>query len=342
MLQIQQAIAYLAESADSRLAHELLRQVAGEILTGKASSPQISAFLLGMAMQGETSDEINVFVESMLEHCKQFPDVAGLDVVADVVGTGGDGHNTFNISTTAALLCAAAGVTVAKHGNRSASSKCGSADVLAELGFNLEQTPEAGAAQLKKYNFCFLYARAYHSSMRHAAEARQALKIRTLFNYCGPLSNPARPTVQLVGVSREELVEPMIQTLKLMGLRRALVVHGLDGMDEISLCQDTMGALLDGDGTISHWSFSPRDVGYKPVEMADLVGGDASDNAKLTWNILEGAEGPMANAVHLNAGAVIWLSGAEATFQQGVARARAVQESGQGAALLSNLLKVQG
>lgn len=334
---IQQAIANLAESAEDRLANELLRNIANEILSGKATSSQISAFLLGMAMQGETADEINSFVEVMLEHCKQFPDIDQLKTVVDIVGTGGDGHNTFNISTTAALVVAAAGVHVAKHGNRSASSKCGSADVLAELGFDLEQTPEKGAEQLLKHHFCFLYARAYHASMRHAAEARQALKIRTLFNYCGPLSNPARPTVQLVGVSREELIQPMIQTLKKMGLRRALVVSGLDGMDEISLCQDTVGVLLDKDGTMSHWAFSPRDVGYKPVEMAQLVGGDATENARLTREILSGAKNAKANAVHLNAGAAIWLAGAEPTFQQGVAKARSIQESGKAAELLEQL-----
>ncbi len=337
---IQEAISRLAASAEDRLANELLTQVADEILSGKASSPQISAFLLGIAMQGETADEINAFVESMLTHAKQFPDLDDLETIVDVVGTGGDGHNTFNISTTAALIAAAAGVPVAKHGNRSASSKCGSADVLAELGFDLEQSPELGAKQLREHHFCFLYARAYHASMRHAAEARQALKIRTLFNYCGPLSNPVRPSVQLVGVAKEELIQPMVQTLKRMGLRRALVVCGLDGMDEISLCQDTVGVLLDQDGSLSHWSFSPRDVGYKPCEMADLVGGDATENAALTKEVLGGAKGAKANAVHLNAGAVLWLAGAEATFQQGVAKARAIQESGTALELLNTLTKV--
>jgi anthranilate phosphoribosyltransferase len=338
MIGVQEALSLLAESPEDRLSGELLHRVASEILDGKASSPQIAAFLQGMAMQGETAHEINAFVEVMLEHCRPFPDVPELTTLVDVVGTGGDGHHTFNISTTAALLVAAAGVPVAKHGNRSASSKCGSADVLAELGFDLEQSPEAAAAQLKEKGFCFLFARSYHASMRHAAEARQALRIRTLFNYCGPLSNPARPSVQLVGVSRQELVNPMVETLKLMGLRRALVVHGLDGMDEISLVQDSMGAFLDADGSIHSWHFSPRDAGYRPVEMADLVGGDSKDNAEITREILGGCKSPKSDAVHLNAGAVLWLAGVESTLQQGVAHARALQESGKALAYMDSLL----
>jgi len=196
----------IIEQPNRRLGRRALRDAADEILEGKATAPQIAAFLTALRVVGETGNEIQTFVEAMLDRATPFPRPDDDLPILDTCGTGGDGRHTFNISTGAALVAAAAGVRVAKHGNRSASSRCGSADVLEAVGYDIERTPERSAADLKTHGFCFLFARAYHGSMKHAAPARQELKFRTLFNLCGPLSNPARPTHQLVGVSSSDLI----------------------------------------------------------------------------------------------------------------------------------------
>jgi anthranilate phosphoribosyltransferase len=298
----------------------------------------VAAFLTALRMVGETSTEIEAFVEVMLDNAVPFPREGIEGPIVDTCGTGGDGHNTFNISTTAALIAAAAGVKVAKHGNRSASSQCGSADVFEELGLPIELSPEESAAQLKEKNFCFLFARQYHASMRHAVEARVALKLRTLFNLCGPLSNPARPTHQVVGVASRDLVEPVAGALRMMGSRGALVVHGADGMDEISLSQVTSGLHLDSRGVLTPWMFSPSDLRLKAVEMAEVVGGDAKQNAAFMREVISGKRGPHADVANLNAGAALWISGVERDFAQGFAHARAIQESGKAATLLEELV----
>lgn len=341
MTAINKALQSLTENPDQRLERSDLIHVADEILGGEVSPPALSAFLMGLRMQGETGNEVEPFVSSMLHHATSFPPHESDEPVIDTCGTGGDGRHTFNISTTAAFIVAAAGIKVAKHGNRSASSKCGSADVLAELGLDLEQTPEAAANQLKELNFCFLYARSYHKAMRFAAEARQAMKVRTLFNLCGPLSNPALPTHQLVGVASQNLVQPMVDTLKRLGRQRALVVHGADGLDEISTVQDTYGQLLEANGSIHNWELSPRDLDLKPVEMSELVGGDAEENKEITLQILKGQKGAKADVTNLNAAAAIWLARGEDSFEQSFARARSIQESGAAFDLLNQILKAQ-
>lgn len=331
------AIRSLVEQPNRRLGRRALREAACEILDGKATTAQIAAFLTALRVVGETGGEIQAFVEAMLDHATPFPRPTDGLPILDTCGTGGDGRHTFNISTAAALIVAASGIRVAKHGNRSASSKCGSADVLEALGYNIERTPEQSAADLANRNFCFLFARSYHASMRHAAAARQELKLRTLFNLCGPLSNPARPTHQLVGVSSADLVEPVAQALRMMGVEGALVVHGADGMDEISLSQTTEGLRVLPGGRIEHWMVSPLDFGLKPVEMADLVGGDPAENARILKAVLEGEQGPRADAAVLNAAAAIWIAGGEKDIRQAFGRARDVQRSGAAARLLAEL-----
>ncbi|MCB2153843.1 anthranilate phosphoribosyltransferase [bacterium] len=337
MSKIHQALQSLTSFPNRRLNRQFLIDVAEEILKGEASTGAIAGFLTALRMAGETGKEIEAFVGVMLENAKPFPTIGGDTPIVDTCGTGGDHHNTFNISTTAALLLAASGIRVAKHGNRSASSKCGSADVLEELGIPIEVEPEESVRSLEENNFCFLYARSYHPAMRHAAPARKELRIRTLFNLCGPLANPAKPTHQLVGVPARELIEPVAEALQLLGCKSALVVHGADGMDEISLSQVTEGIHLDHHGRFHPWHVSPSDLGLKPCEVSELVGGDARKNAAIMREVLEGTEGPHADVVNLNVAAVLWLIGEELDIHQGLAHARAVQRSGVGAKLLDKL-----
>jgi anthranilate phosphoribosyltransferase len=342
MSALLEALETLVEKPNRRLTRQHLQEVARELLTGQASTARIAAFLTALRMVGETSLEIEAFVQVMLDTARAFPRPKVEGPILDTCGTGGDGHNTFNISTASALIVAAAGVKVAKHGNRSASSQCGSADVLEALGYNIDQAPEAAARQLVEKNFCFLFARSYHPAMRHAAEARKELGMRTLFNLCGPLSNPARPTHQVVGVASRDLIEPMAGALRMLGCRGALVVRGADGMDEISLSQVTEGLLLDGHGSLRPWSVAPADLHLRPIEMADIVGGDAQENAELVRAVLEGRQGPHADVVNLNAAAALWICGVEREYGQAFAHARDVQRSGKAARLLDELVKQEG
>lgn len=341
MSALKAAVKDLVDHPNRPLSRQRLLDAAKEILEGRASTPLLCAFLVALRMIGETGHEIETFVEVMLDHAKPFPRQQFDGPVLDTCGTGGDAHNTFNISTTAALITAAAGVRVAKHGNRAASSKCGSADVLEHMGLQVEISAEEAARQLAEYNFCFLYARLYHPALRHAAEARKELGLRTLLNVCGPLSNPARPTHQLVGVAARELIEPVAEALRMLGCRGALVVHGADGMDEISLTQVTEGVHLDDAGRLHPWHIAPSDFGIKPVELAELVGGDAAENARIVREVLEGGSGPHADIVNLNVAAALWVSGVERTIEQGYAHARDVQRSAGGARLLKRLIAEQ-
>lgn len=341
MSNFQTAIEKLTSSPDKRLDRELIIALADDIFSGNLSSIQLASLLTAFRIQGETGNEVEPFVSSMLHHAETFPASDENEAVVDTCGTGGDGHHTFNISTTAAFITAAAGIKVAKHGNRSASSRCGSADVLQSLGLEIEQSAESAFKQLQETHFCFLFARSYHKSMRFAAEARQELKIRTLFNLCGPLSNPAKPNYQLVGVASADLMLPMIESLKLLGRKRALVVHGADGMDEISMSQDTHGLYLDERGHVDEWKLSPRNMDLKPVEMKEFVGGDAEENAEITKSILSGEKSARADITNLNAAAAIWLTGKEATLEQSFGLAKALQESGAGIEVLNKVLEFQ-
>ncbi len=338
MGQIIEAINNLTTHPNRRLGRSMLRSVAEEILEGRAEAPQIAAFLAALRVVGETDVEIGTFVEVMLRHATPFPRPADADVILDTCGTGGDRLHTFNISTTSALVCAAAGLRVAKHGNRSASSRCGSAELLAELGFPIGEPPEAAAARLLRDDFCFLFAPAYHPAMKHAAEARKSLRLRTLFNICGPLSNPARPSHQIVGVASPDLMEPVIRALATLGCRGALVVHGEDGMDEITTTRPTQALRLEASGHWHHLEINPGSLGIEPSTLSDLVGGDARANAAIVRRVLDGESGPRADIVNLNAAAALWITGMAESLVAGVEMARDVQSTGKAAALLDRLV----
>lgn len=323
-----EALNTICDDPRRRLDSETLRACAKAIFAGQAEDAQIGGLLMALRLQGESEEELEAFVSEMLAAASDFPRPEGDGPLVDTCGVGGDGYNTFNISTASGLVVAAAGVPVAKHGNRSASSQCGSADVLEALGYPLDLPPAHSARILADHGFCFLFARTYHPGMRHAAPARKALGIRTLFNLCGPLANPARPTHQLVGVSEKRHIEPMAKALRDLGLRGALVVRGADGLDEISISQATEGIRLDEDGELHRWSVSPMDMGISPVEMVQLIGGDPEINAEMVSAVIDGKTGPHADVVNLNAGAVLWMVGMERSLEAGFARAREVQQSG--------------
>lgn len=340
---IAEAIVLLANSPNRRLGRATLRAVAGEILRGEATAPQIAGLLAALRMQGETSREIESFVETMREHSVAFPHA--LDPrhnddgpMLDTCGTGGDGLHTINVSTAAALLVAAAGVRVAKHGNRSASSKCGSADVLETMGYNLAATPEHSVRLLAEHRFCFLFAPHYHPAMRHAAEARKALRVRTLFNLCGPLANPARPNCQMVGVASPDLMEPMAEALIRLGCRRALVVHGADGMDELTTTAPSLALLVDQHGTFNEVTIDAAELGLPRAHAGELVGGDAATNAALVRDVLAGKSGPHADVVNLNAAAGLWVAGMEPDIGSALDHILAVQRSGKAAQLLDRVI----
>jgi len=337
MSNLDDALQTLAYAPKERLAPEILRAVADEIFAGQAPTEQLTALLMALRMTRESALELTTFVEALLGKALPFPRPDDGEPIVDTCGTGGDGFNTFNISTASALVVAACGVRVAKHGNRSATSQCGSADVLEALGVPIECAPEDSARRLAETGFCFLYARQYHPAVRHATPARKALGFPTLFNFVGPLANPARPSHQVIGVAERKMVEPMAEALRLLGARGALVVHGDDGLDEISLSQVTEGVHLDAEGDTHKWSLSPVEMGVKPVEMADLIGGDPEENARIVRGVLAGQEGPQADVVNLNAAAALWVVGSDRTMVEAFAHARSVQRSGKAAELLRKL-----
>lgn len=336
---IADALALLTASPNRRLGRTTLRAVAGEILRGEVSAPQLAGLLVALRMQGETAREIEAFVETMREHATPFPRLADDGApVLDTCGTGGDGLHTINVSTAAALLVAAAGVRVAKHGNRSASSKCGSADVLEAMGYNLAAPPEASARLLAEHRFCFLFAPGYHPAMRHAGEARKALKVRTIFNLCGPLANPARPNCQMVGVASPDLMEPMAEALVKLGCRRALVVHGADGMDELTTTAPTRALLVDHHGTFAESTIDATTLGLPRAKAEQLVGGDAATNAALVRDVLAGKPGAHTDVVNLNAAAGLWVAGMEPDLGSALDHILAVQRSGKALGLLDRVI----
>jgi anthranilate phosphoribosyltransferase len=275
-----------------------------EIMSGQASDIQMAAYLTAMSVKGETIDEITGSAAGMRKHCIRL--LHDLDVL-EIVGTGGDNSSTFNISTTASLVIAAAGVPVAKHGNRAATSRCGSADVLEALGVDITIPPEQSVRMLNDIGQCFLFAQNYHIAMKYVAPVRKELGIRTIFNILGPLVNPAGASMELLGVYDEELIEPMSEVLARLGVRRALVVHGQDGLDEISMsAPTTVFELRDGDAR--RYTIKPEDYGYARCEKAALVGGTPTENAAITRAVLGGEKSPRRDAVVLNAAAAIYLA----------------------------------
>ena len=330
---IKEAILKLSGNED--LSYSEAFQTMDEIMSGEASEVQMSSYLTAMSMKGETIDEITASAEAMRNHCvRLLNDIEALEIV----GTGGDNSNTFNISTTSSIVIAAAGVPVAKHGNRSASSKCGAADVLEELGVNIQIEPEKSLRCLKKNNICFLFAQNYHIAMKYVAGVRKELAIRTIFNILGPLTNPAGATMQVLGVYDKELVEPLAKVLNNLGVKSALSVYGVDGMDEISASDNTFVCEIKN-GEVKSYEISPEDFGFEKCSKEDLIGGNPKENAKITLDILNGQKGPKRNAVLLNSAAGLYVAGCVESISDGVRLAEEIIDSGKALKKLEDFIE---
>lgn len=319
---IKEAIAQLIKRED--LTSEVMEQVMEEIMTGEATDAQKASFLTALSMKGETIDEITSAAKVLRSHCERF--LNDMDVL-EIVGTGGDGSNTINISTLSSVVVSAAGIPVAKHGNRAASSKCGTADCLEALGVKIDCAPARSAQILKDINLCFLFAQKYHPAMRFVGAVRKEMGIRTLFNVLGPLANPAGATMQLFGVYSEELVEPLAHVLRNLGVKRAMVVYGRDSMDEISLSAETKVCEFKND-EFKSYVIKPEDLGLTRCNKEDLIGGTPQENAAIVNDILGGAKGPKTDVVLLNAGAAIYLASDGITLKDGIEKAREIIVSG--------------
>ena len=320
---IKEAIIKLSKKQD--LAYAEAEAVMDEIMSGQATPVQMSSYLTALSLKGETIDEITASAAGMRAHCIKL--LHNLDVL-EIVGTGGDGSNSFNISTTSSLVIAAGGIPVAKHGNRAASSKSGAADVLETLGVKITLTPERSAEILKKINICFLFAQNYHIAMKYVAPIRKELGIRTVFNILGPLSNPAGANMELMGVYDQSLVEPLAQVMANLGVNRGMVVYGQDSLDEISMCAPTSVCEIRG-GKFTSYEITPEQFGYERCEKGALTGGTPAENAEITKAILKGEEkGPKRQAVCLNAGAALYIAGKAASIEEGVKLAEFLIDSG--------------
>lgn len=329
---IKEAIQKIVDKQD--LTYDEAYAVMNEIMSGETSQTQNAAFLAALSTKStkaETTDEISGCAAAMRAHATPVPH-PGMEVL-EIVGTGGDNAKTFNISTTSALVIAAGGVKVAKHGNRSASSNSGAADCLEALGVNLDQDPARCLELLDDPGICFLFAQKYHTSMKYVGAIRKELGIRTVFNILGPLTNPAQPELQLMGVYDEYLVEPLARVLTSLGVRHGMVVYGQDRLDEISACGPTTVCELK-DGYYRSSVIVPEDFGLTRCAKADLVGGTPAENAAITRAVLAGEQGPRRTAVVLNAGAGLFLGGRAATLADGVKLAGEVIDSGAAARTL--------
>ncbi len=316
----------------NNLSLEQTKLVMEEIMEGRASNAQIASFLTAMRMKGETIDEITGCASVMRE--KSLRINPNKDVL-DIVGTGGDEAFTFNISTVSTFIISAGGVPVAKHGNRSVSSKCGSADVLEALGINIALTAEQSAQILEKIGMCFMFAPTYHSSMKYAAPVRKEMSVRTIFNILGPLSNPAGANMQLLGVYDENLVEPLAQVLLNLGIKRAMVVHGHDGLDEVTLCDVTTVCEVN-EGTLNSFFLAPEQLGLTRCLPEDLTGGAPKENADIAIDILSGKKGPKRDIVVLNSALCLYMAYNKVTLRECVKMAEKLIDSG---AALSQLNK---
>lgn len=320
---IKEAIVKLSKKQD--LSYAEAEAVMNEIMGGEASPVQMSAYLTALSLKGETIDEITASAAGMRAHCIKL--LHDMDVL-EIVGTGGDGSNSFNISTTSSLVIAAAGVPVAKHGNRAASSKSGAADVLEALGVKITISPEKSAELLKKINICFLFAQNYHIAMKYVAPIRKELGIRTVFNILGPLSNPAGANMELMGVFDESLVEPLAQVMAKLGVVRGMVVYGQDSLDEISMSAPTSVCEIR-DGWFQSYELTPEQFGYTRCSKEELQGGSPQENAAITLAILKGEErGAKRQAVCLNAGAALYIAGKTETMEAGVKMAEELIDDG--------------
>jgi anthranilate phosphoribosyltransferase len=314
-----------------------MRSVMRLIMTGQATPAQVGGFLVGLRMKGETVDEIAAAASVMRELATRV-EVVGPHLV-DTCGTGGDGASTFNISTASALVTAAAGARVAKHGNRSVSSKSGSADVLEAAGVRLDLTPSQVAACIECVGVGFLFAPLHHGAMKHAIGPRREMGIRTVFNLLGPLTNPAGAPNQVLGVFSSQWLEPLAQVLKQLGSEHVLVVHAEDGLDEISIGAPTRVAELKNGG-ISVYTIAPEDFGVQRASLSTLAVGDAAQSLDMIRRVLENEPGPARDIVMLNAGAAIYASGLAASLMEGVARAGEVLGNGKAGETLDELIRV--
>ena len=323
---IKEAIIKIVDKQD--LTYDEAYAVMNEVMSGKTSPTQNAAFLAALSTKStkaETIDEIAGCAAAMREHALKVEH--DMDVL-EIVGTGGDNAHSFNISTTSALVIAAGGVKVAKHGNRAASSLCGTADCLEALGVNIDQTPEKCVELLKKVGICFFFAQKYHTSMKYVGAIRKELGIRTVFNILGPLSNPAGANMQLMGVFDQSLVEPLAQVMAKLGVTKGMVVFGQDKLDEISMSAPTSVCEIK-DGWFQSYEITPEQFGYTRCSKDDLVGGTPAENAEITKAILKGEEkGPKRQAVCLNAGAALYIAGKAETMEAGVRMAEELIDSG--------------
>ncbi len=334
---IKEAIVKIVNKED--LTYDEAYAVMNEIMSGETSPTQNAAFLAALSAKSakaETTDEIAGCAAAMRDHALRLH--TDLDIF-EIVGTGGDNAHSFNISTTSALVCAAGGMMIAKHGNRAASSKCGTADCLEALGVNIEQSPELCEKLLREVGMCFFFAQKYHASMKYVGAIRKELGFRTVFNILGPLTNPGSPKRQLLGVYDEYLVEPLAQVLINLGVERGMVVYGKDKLDEISMSAPTAVCEFK-DGWFKTYTICPEDFGLERCTKADLEGGTPEENAKITRDILNDEKGHKRNAVLLNAGAALYIGGKAESMQDGVKLAAEIIDSGKAAKTLEKLIKL--
>lgn len=334
---IKEAIVKIVNKED--LSYGEAYAVMNEIMGGETSATQNAAFLAALSTKSaraETKDEIAGCAAAMREHAKKVE--TGMEVM-EIVGTGGDNAGSFNISTTSALVAAAGGVKIAKHGNRAASSQCGTADCLEALGVNIRQSPKKCVELLEKAGMCFFFAQEYHTSMKYVGAIRKELGFRTVFNILGPLTNPARPALQLLGVYDEYLIEPLAQVLTELGVRRGMVVYGRDKLDEISLGAPTSVCEIK-DGWIKNYTIKPEDFGMERCRREDLSGGTPQENARITLSLLDGEKGAKRNAVLLNAGAALYIGGKAESMKEGVALAGELIDSGKARKTLDDVVRI--
>lgn len=334
---IKEAIEKVVNKED--LSYDEAYSVMNEIMNGESTPTQNAAFLAALSTKSakaETADEIAGCAAAMRDHAIQVKTDMEL---LEIVGTGGDGAHSFNISTTSAFVAAAGGIKVAKHGNRAASSQCGTADCIEALGANIQQSPEKCIELLKKAGMCFFFAQKYHTSMKYVGSIRKELGFRTVFNILGPLTNPASPSMQLLGVYDEYLVVPLAQVLINLGVKRGMVVYGRDKLDEISLSAPTAVCEFK-DGWFKSYTITPESFGLERCAKADLTGGSPAENAEITRNILKGKKGPKRDAVLMNAGAALYLGQKAESMKEGVALAAELIDSGKALETLQKFIEI--
>ncbi|MBQ6452116.1 MAG: anthranilate phosphoribosyltransferase [Solobacterium sp.] len=334
---IKEAIVKIVNKQD--LSYNEAYTVMNEIMSGETSATQNAAFLAALSTKSaraETTAEITGCVAAMRDHALKAD--TGMDVF-DIVGTGGDNANSFNISTTSALVAAASGMKVAKHGNRAASSLCGTADCLEALGVNIHQSPSRCVELLNEAGICFFFAQEYHTSMKYVGAIRKELGFRTVFNILGPLTNPGSPSRQLLGVYDDYLVEPLAQVMVNLGIKRGMVVYGMDKLDEISLSAPTHICEIR-DGWFKSYTVTPEEFGFSRCTKEDLKGGSPEENARITLSVLNGEKGHRRNVVLLNAGAALYIGGKAGTFREGITLAAEIIDSGKALRTLQKLIDI--